>query len=49
VPAGETVRKEVTVKLADKIAAGRTVFALRATEGDRTDGSDAFLAADVEP
>ena len=49
VPAGETLRKEVTIRLSEKIAVGRNVLALRALEGDRTDGSDAFLAADVEP
>jgi hypothetical protein len=31
------------------MAAGRNVFALRVLEGDITDGSDAFVAVDVEP
>jgi glyoxylase-like metal-dependent hydrolase (beta-lactamase superfamily II) len=45
---GETVRREVAVVLGDKVPAGRHVFALRVTAGGRADGSDAFLAVDVE-
>jgi glyoxylase-like metal-dependent hydrolase (beta-lactamase superfamily II) len=44
-----TARREVAVRLGDKVPAGRHVFVLRVEEGDTTDGSDAFLAVDVEP
>jgi hypothetical protein len=45
---GKTLSVDVTLRLSEKIAAGRHIFALRVMEGDRTDGSDAFLAVDVE-
>ncbi len=45
--AGGEVRKAVRVKLPEKLGAGRHVFALRAVDGERIDGSDAFLAVDV--
>jgi glyoxylase-like metal-dependent hydrolase (beta-lactamase superfamily II) len=48
VPANATARQEVSVKLGDKLAPGRHVFALRVTEGDKVDGCDAFVAVDVE-
>jgi glyoxylase-like metal-dependent hydrolase (beta-lactamase superfamily II) len=48
VPVGETVRKEVTLRLAENAGTGRNVFALRVLEGDRVDSSDAFLAVDAE-
>jgi glyoxylase-like metal-dependent hydrolase (beta-lactamase superfamily II) len=44
---GNEVRKDVNVKLPEKLTAGRHVFTLRAMEGDRIDGSDAFLAVDI--
>jgi glyoxylase-like metal-dependent hydrolase (beta-lactamase superfamily II) len=47
VPAGGAVRREVTLRLGEQVAAGRHVFALRVTEADAADGSDAFLAVDV--
>jgi glyoxylase-like metal-dependent hydrolase (beta-lactamase superfamily II) len=48
-PAGGSARREVSLKLNDKLAAGRCVLALRATEGDAVDAGDAFLAVDVGP
>jgi glyoxylase-like metal-dependent hydrolase (beta-lactamase superfamily II) len=48
VPAGGTIRREITVRLAEKIPAGRHILPLRVTEGERVDPSDAFLAIDVE-
>ena len=48
VPAGATLRRDVTVKLGEKVEAGRSVFALRVAESDKVDGSDAFMAVDVE-
>jgi glyoxylase-like metal-dependent hydrolase (beta-lactamase superfamily II) len=47
--AGGTTRQEFTVRLGDKVSPGRHVFPLRVTEGGRADGSDAFVAVDVEP
>jgi glyoxylase-like metal-dependent hydrolase (beta-lactamase superfamily II) len=44
-----TTRLEIALRLGDKVPAGRHVFALRVTDGDQVDGSDAFLAVDVEP
>jgi glyoxylase-like metal-dependent hydrolase (beta-lactamase superfamily II) len=49
VPAGGSARRAVTVRLGDKVPAGRQVLALRVLEGDRVDGCDAFLAVDVGP
>jgi glyoxylase-like metal-dependent hydrolase (beta-lactamase superfamily II) len=49
VPGGGAARREVGVRLSDKVPAGRHVLALRVSEGDRVDGSDGFLAIDVEP
>jgi hypothetical protein len=49
VAGGGTARREVRVRLGDKVPAGRHVLALRVTEADRVDGSDGFLAVDVEP
>jgi hypothetical protein len=46
--AGAEARKEVSVRLGEKLPAGRHVFALRVTEGDAADPCDAFLAVDVE-
>jgi glyoxylase-like metal-dependent hydrolase (beta-lactamase superfamily II) len=48
VPAGGSARRDVTLRLGDKLSAGRHVFALRATEGARVDPSDAFVVVDVE-
>jgi glyoxylase-like metal-dependent hydrolase (beta-lactamase superfamily II) len=48
-PPGGTVRREFSLRLSDKAGAGRQVVALRAAEGEGEDGSDAFLAIDVQP
>ena len=48
VPAGGAARRDVTIRLGDRLPAGRHVFALRVTERDRTDPSDVFVAVDVE-
>jgi glyoxylase-like metal-dependent hydrolase (beta-lactamase superfamily II) len=49
VAAGGTIRREVVLRLDDKVPAGRHVFALRVTGvPDGADGSDAFVVADVE-
>jgi hypothetical protein len=45
VAAGGVARQPFTLRLPEKAAAGRLVLALKA-EGD---GSDSFLAVDVEP
>ncbi len=42
-------RREIALRVDEGIPAGRHVFALRAREGDRVDGSDAFVAVDVGP
>jgi glyoxylase-like metal-dependent hydrolase (beta-lactamase superfamily II) len=47
IAAASTVRKEVSLPLSDKAAAGRQILALRVNEGNVVDGSDAFLAIDV--
>jgi glyoxylase-like metal-dependent hydrolase (beta-lactamase superfamily II) len=47
VPPGGTARREVTIRLNDKLSPGRHVFALRVQDGGRTDPSDAFVAVDV--
>jgi hypothetical protein len=47
VPAGGAARRTVALRLGERVAAGRRVFALRVTEGDVADGGDAFLAVDV--
>jgi glyoxylase-like metal-dependent hydrolase (beta-lactamase superfamily II) len=48
VPAGETVRREVSIPLGEQLKPGRHVFALRVAEGDKLDPSDVFVAVDVE-
>jgi glyoxylase-like metal-dependent hydrolase (beta-lactamase superfamily II) len=45
--AGGEVKKDVRIKLPAKLEAGRHVFTLRVMDGERTDGSDAFLAVDA--
>jgi glyoxylase-like metal-dependent hydrolase (beta-lactamase superfamily II) len=47
VPGHGNVRREVSVRLGEKVAVGRQVFALRVVEGDRVDGGEAFLVIDV--
>ena len=47
-PAGGSVRREVSVRLAAGLSEGRHVLALRAAEGDVVDEGDGFLALDVE-
>ncbi len=47
VPAGGEVRRELSARLGEQVAAGRHVLALRVTEGNVTDPGDAFLAVDV--
>lgn len=49
VPAGGNVRREFTLRVDDKTPAGRQVFIVRGTSGEMIDGSDAFLAVDVQP
>jgi glyoxylase-like metal-dependent hydrolase (beta-lactamase superfamily II) len=49
VAAGGTVKRDVSIRLADQLPAGRQVFVLRAADGDSVDGADSFLAVDVEP
>ncbi len=44
-----TARREVTLRLGEKVPAGRQVLALRVAEGATVDPCDAFLAVDVEP
>jgi glyoxylase-like metal-dependent hydrolase (beta-lactamase superfamily II) len=46
-PAGETVRKLFTVRLPERLPAGRHVFALRVRTAQGPEPSDAFLAVDV--
>jgi glyoxylase-like metal-dependent hydrolase (beta-lactamase superfamily II) len=46
---GETVRRDMTLKLADKLAPGRHVLTLQVREGARPDGGDTFLVVEVEP
>jgi len=48
VPAGGSTRREVTIRLGERLPAGRNVFALRVTEGAETDPSDVFIAVDVD-
>jgi hypothetical protein len=48
IAAASTVRKGVSLLLTDQVAAGRQILALRANEGNAVDGSDAFLAIDIE-
>jgi hypothetical protein len=49
VAGGGSTRLDITVRLGEKLPAGRHVLTLRVLEGDRLDGSDAFLAVDVGP
>jgi hypothetical protein len=49
VAGGGSTRLDITVRLGEKLPAGRHVLTLRVLEGDRVDGSDAFLAVDVGP
>jgi glyoxylase-like metal-dependent hydrolase (beta-lactamase superfamily II) len=47
VPAGQTVRREFTLRLGDQLPAGRHIFVLRAMAGMEPEGSDALLAVDM--
>jgi glyoxylase-like metal-dependent hydrolase (beta-lactamase superfamily II) len=47
VPAGETVRRELSLRLTEKVPEGRQVYALRALAGNVPDAADAFLVVDV--
>jgi glyoxylase-like metal-dependent hydrolase (beta-lactamase superfamily II) len=49
VPAGGSVRREVSLKLDKGARVGRHVLVLRAAEGDAVDAADAVLALDVGP
>jgi glyoxylase-like metal-dependent hydrolase (beta-lactamase superfamily II) len=49
VPAGGSIRRQFTLRLKDNTPVGRQVFVLRGTCGEEVDGSDAFLAVDVQP
>lgn len=46
---GQSARRAVSVRLDDRIAAGRHVFIARGVEGKTADGADAFFAVDIEP
>jgi glyoxylase-like metal-dependent hydrolase (beta-lactamase superfamily II) len=46
-PAGNSVRREISVRLSDRLDPRRHVFALRVSEGDVVDSGDAFWAVDV--
>jgi hypothetical protein len=46
--AAETRRQAVSLRLPDSIAAGRHIFAVRVTDGERLDPCDAFVAVDIE-
>jgi glyoxylase-like metal-dependent hydrolase (beta-lactamase superfamily II) len=48
VPGGQTVRREVSFRLADQSLAGRHIFLLRTRTGQDPDPSDSFLGIDVE-
>jgi hypothetical protein len=49
VAAGGTARREVTVRLGEKVPPGRHVFSLRVSGAESIDGCDAFVVADVGP
>lgn len=49
VPAGGSVRRPFTLTLDGKLPEGRQVFVVQGTSGEAADGSDAFLAVDVQP
>jgi glyoxylase-like metal-dependent hydrolase (beta-lactamase superfamily II) len=49
VAAGGTARREVTVRLGEKVPPGRQVFSLRVSGAESIDGCDAFVVADVGP
>jgi glyoxylase-like metal-dependent hydrolase (beta-lactamase superfamily II) len=49
VPAGGTMQREFSLRLGEKIPAGRQVFTLRGRSATGPDGSDAFVVVDVEP
>ncbi len=49
IAAGGNVQRDLRVRLADGIAAGRHVFALRVNGAAGADGSDAFFVVDVAP
>jgi glyoxylase-like metal-dependent hydrolase (beta-lactamase superfamily II) len=44
---GATVRRDISVRLADNVAVGRHVFTLRTNGPDGPDGSDTFFVVDV--
>jgi glyoxylase-like metal-dependent hydrolase (beta-lactamase superfamily II) len=46
---GATVQREISVRLGERVSAGRQVFVLRVVSDGGPDGSDAFVAVDVEP
>jgi glyoxylase-like metal-dependent hydrolase (beta-lactamase superfamily II) len=48
VPAGQTLRRDVTLELPKALTPGRHVFVVRAAEGEAVDGSDAFVVVDIE-
>jgi len=45
----DSVRKDFTVRLPEKLRSARHVFAVTSVDGDAIDGSDAFLAVDIGP
>jgi hypothetical protein len=48
VPGGKNVRREFTVRVPQKIGAGRNVFVVRGKVGEELEPSDSFLALDIE-
>src|SRR5262249_48886495 len=46
---GATVQREISMRLGERVPAGRQVFVLRVVSDGGPDGSDAFVAVDVEP
>jgi glyoxylase-like metal-dependent hydrolase (beta-lactamase superfamily II) len=48
VPSGKKVEREFSLRLSDRLPAGRHVFMVKAVEGDVLQGADAFLAIDVD-
>lgn len=49
VPAGGAIRRAFTLRLDEKVSAGRQIFIVHGTCGEMNDGADTFLAVDVEP
>jgi glyoxylase-like metal-dependent hydrolase (beta-lactamase superfamily II) len=48
VPAADSARRPITLRLDGAIRPGRHILALRVSDGDTVDATDAFVAVDVE-